>query len=110
MLLEVLMQYSGIISQNLSPLVRRFCNIQIVIITNFVAVSSVSIKRVDCITLAIKSWEKSQVAFVNGKDIRIVSPEATLFAHVNGRPRENFSPLRKHAYSNTYKKISPPKT
>ena len=47
-LLEVLMQYSYIISHELSPFQRRFCCIQIVIITKFVVVSSVGIKRVDC--------------------------------------------------------------
>ena len=47
MLLEVLMQYSCIISQKLLPLVRRFRDIKIVIITNSV-VSSVDIKRADC--------------------------------------------------------------
>ena len=51
MLLEVLMQYSCIIPHKPSPLKQRFCNIQIVIITNFVVVSSVGIKRVDCIAL-----------------------------------------------------------
>ena len=49
MLHEGLMQYSCIISHKLSPLERRFRDIQIVIITNFVVVSSVGIKRVDCI-------------------------------------------------------------
>ena len=53
MWLEVLMQYSGIISQKLSPLVRRFRDILIIIITNFVIVLSVGIKRVDCKTLII---------------------------------------------------------
>ena len=48
MLLEVLMQYSCINSHKLSSLERRFRDIQIVIITNFVVVSSVGIKRVDC--------------------------------------------------------------
>ena len=48
MLLEVLMQYSGKVSHQLSPIERRFRDIQIVIITNFVIVSSVGIKRVDC--------------------------------------------------------------
>ena len=48
MLLEVLMQYSCIISEKLSPLERRFYDIQIVIITNFAVVSNVGIKRVDC--------------------------------------------------------------
>ena len=47
-LLEVLMQYSYIISHELSPFQRRFRCIQIVIITNVVVVSSVSMKRVDC--------------------------------------------------------------
>ena len=42
------MQYSCITSQ-LSPPERRFRDIQIVIITNFVIVASVFIKRVDCI-------------------------------------------------------------
>ena len=51
MLLEVLMQYSGIISLKLSPLELRFCGIQIVTIMNFVVVLSVGIKRVDCIRL-----------------------------------------------------------
>ena len=52
MLLEVLMQYSCIISEKLSPLERRVCDIQIVIITNFVVVSSVGVKRDDC------NWEE----------------------------------------------------
>ena len=47
MLLEVLMQYSCIISHKLSLLERRFRNIQIVIKTNFVVVASVGIKRMD---------------------------------------------------------------
>ena len=50
MLLEVLMQYSCIISHYLSPLKRRFRDIQIVILTNFVIVLSIGIKKVDCIT------------------------------------------------------------
>ena len=50
MLLDILMQYSCIISHQLSLLERRFHDIQIVIIKNLVAVSSgVGIKRVDCI-------------------------------------------------------------
>ena len=49
MLLEVLMQYSCIISRKLPPIERRFRDIQIVITTNFVVVSSIGIKRVDCI-------------------------------------------------------------
>ena len=49
MMLEVLMRYSCIISHKLSsPLERRFGDIQIVIITNFVVVSSDGIKRVEC--------------------------------------------------------------
>ena len=44
MLLEILMQCS----HKVPPLERRFRDIQIVIITNFVVVSSVGIKRVDC--------------------------------------------------------------
>ena len=51
MLLEVLMQYSCIISHLLSPTERRFRDIQIVVITNFIVVSSVDIKRVDCILI-----------------------------------------------------------
>ena len=53
MLLEVLMKYSCIISHLLSSLERRFRDILIVIITNFVVVSSVGIKRVDCIYFVI---------------------------------------------------------
>ena len=49
MLLEILMQCSCIISHSLPSLERRFRDIQIVIITNFVFVSSVGTKRVDCI-------------------------------------------------------------
>ena len=49
MFLEVLMQYSCLISHLLSPLERRFHDIIIVIITNVVVVSSVGIKSVDCI-------------------------------------------------------------
>ena len=49
MLLEILMQYSCIISHLLSPLERRFRDFQIVIITNFIVVSSLGIKRVDYI-------------------------------------------------------------
>ena len=48
MLLEILMQYSSIISHLLSPLERRFRDIQIVIITKFVVVWRVGIKRVHC--------------------------------------------------------------
>ena len=48
-LLEVLMQYSCIISHQQSPPERRFRDIEIVITTNFVVVWSVGIKRVDCI-------------------------------------------------------------
>ena len=53
MLLEVLMQYSCIISRWLSALERMFRESQIIIITNFVVVSSVGIKRVDIIYLFI---------------------------------------------------------
>ena len=49
MLLVVLMQYSCIMS-HLTLLERRFRDIQIVIITNFVAVMIVSMKKDDCIT------------------------------------------------------------
>ena len=45
MLLEDIMHC---VLHNLSPLVRMYFDIQIVVITNFVVVSSVSIKRVDC--------------------------------------------------------------
>ena len=45
MLLEVLMQYSCILSHLLSPLERRFRDIHIVIIRNSVIVSSVGISR-----------------------------------------------------------------
>ena len=51
MLLEVLMQYSCILFLINCRLERRFRAIQIVIIKNFVVVSSVSIKRVDCTLL-----------------------------------------------------------
>ena len=47
MLLEVLMQYPCIISYKLLLLERRFCDVQIVSITNFVVVSSVGIKMVN---------------------------------------------------------------
>ena len=46
MLLEILMQCSCIISHEMPPLEQRFCDIPIVIITNFVIVSSVGIKTV----------------------------------------------------------------
>ena len=42
------MQYSCIISHLLSPFARRFRDIQIVIITNYVVVSGIDIMRVDC--------------------------------------------------------------
>ena len=45
------MQYSCIISHQSSPLERRVRDILIVIVMNFVVVSSVGIKRVDCINL-----------------------------------------------------------
>ena len=45
MLLEVLMQYSCIISYELLPLERRFHDIQFVIITNYVVVSSIGKKE-----------------------------------------------------------------
>ena len=51
MLIEVLMQYSCTISHKLSPLKQRFHDSQIVIIMNVVLVSSVGLKRVDCIIL-----------------------------------------------------------
>ena len=51
--LKFFMQYSCIISHLLSPLQRMFRDIQIVIITNFVVVSNVGIKRVDCIVWPI---------------------------------------------------------
>ena len=44
------------ISHQLSPLERRVRDIQIVIVTNFVVLSSVGIKRVDCITLSAGSY------------------------------------------------------
>ena len=53
MLLEVLMQYSWIFFYYLSPLKRRFCYIQIVIITKFVVVSSVGIKRFDPVFVGV---------------------------------------------------------
>ena len=59
MLLEVLMQYSCIISQKLSPLEQRFHDIQIVIITNFVIVSNVGIKRVDSTCVFIAPGKRS---------------------------------------------------
>ena len=43
------MEYSRIISHSLSPLEQRFRDIQIVILTNFVVILSVSMMRVDCI-------------------------------------------------------------
>ena len=48
MLFEVLMQYSCIISHQLSSLEQRLCDIQVVITRNFVDVSSFSVKRTDC--------------------------------------------------------------
>ena len=56
MLLEVSMQYSYIISHELSPLKRRFRDIQIVIITNSVVLTSVGVTRVDCISLVL-AWK-----------------------------------------------------
>ena len=50
LLLEVLMQYSCILSHELSPIERRFHDIRIVIIKKSV-VSHVGIKRVDCIVV-----------------------------------------------------------
>ena len=49
MFLEVLMEYSCMMSPELSPPELRFCDIQIVII--IVVVSSVGIKRADCIII-----------------------------------------------------------
>ena len=49
MLLEVLMQYSCLISHSLSPLKRRFRDIQIVIITNVVVLTSAGVTRVNYI-------------------------------------------------------------
>ena len=48
-----LMVYSCIISHQLSPLERRVHDIQIVIVMNFLVVSSVGIRRVDCIVVKI---------------------------------------------------------
>ena len=42
------MQYSSIISHQLSPFEQKFDDIQIVIIRNFIVVASVGIKRLDC--------------------------------------------------------------
>ena len=61
MLLKVLMQYSGIISQKLSPLARRFHDIQIAILTNFVVVSNVGIKR---LTVSIDTLGKFSYLFM----------------------------------------------
>ena len=55
-LLEVLMQHSSIISHQLSPPERRFRDIQIIIITNFVLLSSVGIKRVSVSTIVTKNF------------------------------------------------------
>ena len=49
MLLEVLMNIPAYIFIKQSPLEQKFRAIQIVIITNFVVVASVGIKKVDCI-------------------------------------------------------------
>ena len=49
-----------IISYYLSPLQRMFHDIQIVIITNFVIVLSVAIKRVDCIIFDVISYKASE--------------------------------------------------
>ena len=54
------MQYSCIISHQLSPLEQRVPDIQIVIVTNFVVVLSVSIKRVDCNSNLTKFQESIQ--------------------------------------------------
>ena len=57
MLLEDFMQCFCIISHKPSLFERRFCDIQIVIITNFVVISSVSIKKVDCIYRYVYEWQ-----------------------------------------------------
>ena len=54
------MQYHCIISHWLSLLKRRFRDIQIVIVTNFVVVSSVGIKTVDCKKNKQKTKKKKQ--------------------------------------------------
>ena len=65
MLLEILMQCSCIILHQLPPLERRFGDIQIVIITNCVDVSSVGIKRVDCtmVRLGFRTVQDTVISF-----------------------------------------------
>ena len=53
MFLEDFMQCFCIISHQSSSLERMFRDIQIVIITKFVVVSSVDIKRIDCISICL---------------------------------------------------------
>ena len=47
------MEYSCIFSDKLSPLEQRFRASQIIFITNFVIISSVGIKRVDCMLFSL---------------------------------------------------------
>ena len=63
MLLDVLMQYSCIIFNQLSPLMRRFRNSQIVTITNFVVESSGGGTRVDCIKdcITVRALDKKKI-------------------------------------------------
>ena len=66
MLLENLIQYSCIISHYLSPLKRRFRDIQFVIVTNFGVELSVDIKQADCNTEETdQTAQVSQVSYPN---------------------------------------------
>ena len=76
MLLEVLMQNSCLISHYLLPLKRRFRDIQIVIIMNFVILTSVGVSRVDssrrALCINVLQW-LSHSRGVSGKIVFLIS-------------------------------------
>ena len=95
MLLEGLMQYSYIISQYLSSLDGRFRHIQIIIITNFVVVSSVGIKRVDCTYLrCVQQCERTPSAQLHAFSER----KLLLKQAITKTCLYNFDPLKPHFY------------
>ena len=61
--------YSCIICDRLLPLKRRFRDSQIVIITNFVVVSNVGIKRIVCITVSRINWMYTYILLCNTSPI-----------------------------------------
>ena len=96
MLLEVLMQYFCIKSNYLIPLERSLGDIQIVIITNFVVVSSVGIKRVDC-TCNIRFCGETRTN-TNLLVKKMAALELLLRSVITKTYLYNFDPLKPHFY------------